>query len=751
MRSSGGNVKLVIVSNRLPVSVVQRDGAYEIREAVGGLATAVRSFLRAVEGGKALGLSEVVWVGWSGLRAEAETEEVRGRLREMGLVTVPLAGEEVNLFYEGFCNSTLWPLFHGLIVYTVFEGRFWDAYVRVNQKFAEVVLPLVEPGDIVWVHDYHLMLLPAIIRDAAPDAAVGFFLHIPFPPAEVFQLMPPPWRSAILDGVLGADLVGFHVHEYVNNFLRSVAKFLGYKAEAGAVYAGRRKVKVGAFPISIDFDFFYNSSLREDVAAMIKEFRQRLRGLKIVFSIDRLDYTKGNLNRLRAWERFLKENPEWRGKATFIMVVTPSRTGVPQYEAMKREIEREVGRINGELGEVDWTPVVYIYRFIPTPTLLALYNVADVALITPLRDGMNLVAKEYVASRRNCTGVLILSETAGAAHELLQALIVNPNDEGGVAAAIKRALTMSEEEQCRRIEAMQERIRQHDVVRWAVDFIHALAEAHLEAQEAAQPAAAPVDGKTAESIAAAFSAAARRLLLLDYDGTLVPHYPYAYQAVPDAELLALLRELAAHPETHVAVVSGRGKEFLEAWLGNLPIYIVAEHGAFIRHSDGNWVQIFPFDTEWKAAVRRVMEEFAELAPGSYVEEKQSSIAWHYRNVEPEVGEAIAARLIEALGGLLAGTTAAVLKGNKVVEVRPAGVNKGAAARLLVEKLNPDFVLAAGDDATDEDMFKALPPTAYTVKVGRGETAAKYYVPSYKRLRELLTRLSKSLRPTSPQP
>ena len=744
-------MKLVIVSNRLPVSVVQRDGGYEIREAVGGLATAMCSFLRAVEGGKALGLSEVVWVGWSGVRAEAETEEVRGRLREMGLVTVPLAGEEVNLFYEGFCNSTLWPLFHGFIAYTVFEGRFWDAYVRVNQKYAEAVLPLVEPGDIVWVHDYHLMLLPAIIRDAAPDAAVGFFLHIPFPPAEVFQLMPPPWRSAILDGVLGADLVGFHVHEYVNNFLRSVAKFLGYRAEAGAVYAGRRKVRVGAFPISIDFDFFYNSSLREDVAAMIKELRLRLRGLKIVFSIDRLDYTKGNLNRLRAWERFLKENPEWRGKATFIMVVTPSRTGVPQYEAMKREIEREVGRINGELGEVDWTPVVYIYRFIPTPTLLALYNVADVALITPLRDGMNLVAKEYVASRRNCTGVLILSETAGAAHELFQALIVNPNDEGGVAAAIKRALTMSEEEQCRRIEAMQERIRQHDVVRWAVDFIHALAEAHLETLEAAQPAAAPVDGKTAESIAAAFSAAARRLLLLDYDGTLGPHYPYAYQAVPDAELLALLRELAALPGTYVAVVSGRGKEFLEAWLGNLPIYIVAEHGAFIRDRDGNWAQIFPFDTEWKTAVRRVMEEFAELAPGSYVEEKQSSIAWHYRNVEPEVGEATAARLVEALAGLLAGTTAAVLKGNKVVEVRPAGVNKGAAARLLVEKLNPDFVLAAGDDATDEDMFKALPPTAYTVKVGRGETAAKYYVSSYKRLRELLTRLSKSLRPTSPPP
>ncbi|MEZ0318577.1 MAG: bifunctional alpha,alpha-trehalose-phosphate synthase (UDP-forming)/trehalose-phosphatase [Pyrobaculum sp.] len=738
-------MRLIIVSNRLPVVVSKGERGLEIREAVGGLATAMKTFIRATDGGKALGFREVLWVGWSGVKAEAETPDVVGKLRETGLVTVPLTNEEVGLFYEGFCNSTLWPLFHGFTVFTVFERRFWEAYVRVNQKYAEAVASIIEPGDFVWVHDYHLMLLPAILRETY-DVGIGFFLHIPFPPAEVFQLIPPPWRTSLLDGVLGADLVGFHTHDYVNNFIRSVSKFLGYKAEGGVVHVGRRKARVGAFPISIDFEFFHNSATDPQVAKEAEELRQRLRGLKIVFSIDRLDYTKGNLNRLRAWERFLKENPEWRRRAVFIMVVVPSRTGVPQYEAMKKEIEREVGRINGEMGEVDWVPVVYISRFIPDATLLALYNVADVALITPLRDGMNLVAKEYVASRRDCRGVLILSETAGAAHELLHALIVNPNDESGVADAIKRALTMSEDEQCRRIKAMQERLRQHDVVKWAVDFIHTLFTARSdEAQARPTNLLTPAD---VEAVVQSFQSASRRLLLLDYDGTLLPHYPYAYQAVPDSELIKLLTSLAALPETHVAVVSGRSRDFLEAWLGELPIYIVAEHGAYIRDASKKWTSLFPFDTTWKEDVRKIMEEFVELTPGSYVEEKNSSIAWHYRNVEPDIGEAAASRLVESLSVALSGSAASIIRGNKVVEVRPAGVNKGAAAKILLEQLNPDFVLAAGDDATDEDMFKTLPLTAFTIKVGRGETAARFTVASYRQIRQLLDRLAKALNPLS---
>ena len=738
-------MKLLIVSNRLPVTVVTREGKVELREAVGGLATAIKSFLGAVDGGRGLGFSEVLWVGWSGVKAEAETEEVRSKLSESGLVPVSLSGEEVNLFYEGFCNATLWPLFHGFTVYTVFERRFWEAYVRVNQKFAEAVASLAEPGDFVWVHDYHLMLVPAMLRDAAPDLAIGFFLHIPFPPAEVFQLLPPPWRTAVLDGVLGADLVGFHIHEYVNNFLRSVTKFLGYRVEGGVVHVGRRRVRVGSFPISINFEFFHTAAERPQVRAQIDELRQRVRGLKVVFSIDRLDYTKGVLNRLHAWERFLREHQEWRGRATFILVVVPSRTGVPQYDAMKREIDREVGRINGELGEVDWVPVVYISRFIPTDTLLALYNAADVALITPLKDGMNLVAKEYVASRRDCRGVLILSETAGAAHELLEALVVNPNDESGVAEAINKALTMDPEEQCRRIRAMQNRLRQNDVVKWGVDFIQAMAAAYGENKaSSASETARRLDDEVLKEIISHAGKARRRLLILDYDGTLVPHYSYAYQAVPDPELKRLLYELASLPNTYVAVVSGRGREFLESWLGDLPIYIAAEHGAYIRDLDGNWAQLFPFDTEWKNAVRKVMEEYVAMVPGSYVEEKTSAIAWHYRNADPEIGEVKANDLVEALRGLLEGSKASLIRGKKVVEVRPAGVNKGAAAKLLVERLVPDFVLIAGDDETDEEMFRAV-PDSFTIKVGRGDTAAKYAVASYKALREALKALTRSLK------
>ena len=727
-------MKLVIVSNRLPVVVEKRGGGFEVREAVGGLATAVRSFLKATGGGKELGFTKVVWVGWPGVREDDGS--VRKILEESGLYPVSLTAEEISLFYEGFSNSTLWPLFHSFTEYTVFEERFWQAYVRVNEKFAKSVASLAEPGDFIWVHDYHLMLAPSFIKQQAPETAVGFFLHIPFPPAEIYQLMPPPWRAALLEGVLASDLVGFHVHEYVNNFLRSVFKFLGHPAEGGVVKVGRRKVRVGAFPISIDFSYFYNSS--NEVAAQIEELRNRLRGLKVVFSIDRLDYTKGVLKRLEAWERFLKEYPQWRGRAVFMLVVVPSRTGVPQYEAMKREIDRAVGRINGEFGEVDWVPVVYISRFIPTPTLLALYNVADVALITPLRDGMNLVAKEYVASRRDCRGVLILSETAGAAHELVEALIVNPNDVSGVAAAIAKALSMPQEEQCRRIEAMQKRLLHHDVVKWAVDFIQALAVAYGERSVSnVYDAAKPLD---AAALHEAFSKAERRLLLLDYDGTLVPLYPYAYQAVPDRELIQLLTELAKLPNTVVAVVSGRSREFLEAWLGELPICLVAEHGAYIKEKGGQWVQLFPFDVSWKQAARAVIENFTKLVPGSYIEEKESSIAWHFRNVDPEVGESAAHRLVEALSGVLQGTGGVVLRGSRVVEVRPAGVSKGAAAKRLVEALGPDFVLAAGDDATDEEMFQTLGEGAFTIKVGAGETSAKYFVTAPYRLREALRTL-----------
>ncbi|MBP1448648.1 MAG: bifunctional alpha,alpha-trehalose-phosphate synthase (UDP-forming)/trehalose-phosphatase, partial [Thermoproteus sp.] len=553
---------------------------------------------------------------------------------------------------------------------------------------------------------------------------------------EILQLMPPPWRAEILEGLLSADLVGFHTYDYVNNFVRSAVKFLGYKAEADHVVLNARRVRVGAFPIGIDFNFFHKSGEREDVRAEAERLRALLSSAKIIFSIDRLDYTKGILNRVKAFEEFLKAHPEWRRRVAFILVVVPSRTGVPQYEAMKREIDREVGRINGEFSEVDWVPIVYIYRFIPTPVLLAMYNVADVALITPIRDGMNLVSKEYVASRADCRGVLILSEMAGAARELTEALVVNPNDVHGTAEAIAKALTMAEEEQCRRIKAMQERLREYDVVRWGVEYITALIEsfrARRELEEALK--SAPLDP---EAVAEAVGKAQRALLLLDYDGTLVPLRPYGYQAIPDGALLELLKALAAKFE--VAVVSGRPRDFLETWFGELPIHLIAEHGAWIRLRGSEWINPIPFDASWKPRVRRIFEEGVRKAPGSYVEEKDSSVAWHYRNVEEEVAEKVVKELLDELTALSAGEFN-IYRGKKVIDVRPTGANKGVAAKLLVDRIKPDVVLAVGDDETDEDMFKALPADALTVRVGLAETYARYFVTSYKDVRKLLALLA----------
>lgn len=726
-------MRLIVVSNRLPVTL-KVDGGVSVRESVGGLATAMKSFLAATNRGEDLGLSEVLWVGWSGMPSESETEEVRAKLRELGLYTVPLSSADVNLYYEGFCNATLWPLFHSFQELAVYREEHWRAYVEANRKFARAVEEVAQPGDIVWIHDYHLMLAPKYLRNK--ELGVGFFLHIPFPPPEILQLMPPPWRSEILEGLLSADLVGFHTYDYVNNFVRSAVKFLGYKAEADHVVLNARRVRVGVFPIGIDFNFFHKSGERGDVRAEAERLRALLSSAKIIFSIDRLDYTKGILNRVKAFEEFLKAHPEWRRRVAFILVVVPSRTGVPQYEAMKREIDREVGRINGEFSEVDWVPIVYIYRFIPTPALLAMYNVADAALITPIRDGMNLVSKEYVASRADCRGVLILSEMAGAARELTEALVVNPNDVHGTAEAIARALTMAEEEQCRRIKAMQERLREYDVVRWGVEYITALIEsfrARRELEEALK--SAPLDP---EAVAEAVGKAQRALLLLDYDGTLVPLRPYSYQAIPDGALLELLKALAAKFE--VAVVSGRPRDFLETWFGGLPIHLIAEHGAWIRLRGSEWINPIPFDASWRPRVRRILEEGVRKAPGSYVEEKDSSVAWHYRNVEEEVAEKVVKELLDELTALSAGEFN-IYRGKKVIEVRPTGVNKGVAAKLLVDRIKPDVVLAVGDDETDEDMFKALPADALTVRVGLAETYARYFATSYKDVRKLLALLA----------
>ncbi len=418
---------------------------------------------------------DFVWVGWPGTEIQPEHRPaVLEHAARYKAAPVFLSEQTADRFYHGFCNKTLWPLFHYFPGVTRYEEEYWKDYQRVNQMYAEALLNILRPGDVLWVHDYQLMLLPQLIRKEFPEMPIGFFLHIPFPSYEVFRQLPRAWRTELIEGVLGSSLVGFHTHDYTRDFLTSVLRTVGYEHQLGSISLRDRVVKVDTFPMGIDFERFSQAASTREVEAGAAELRRKCAGQKVIFSVDRLDYTKGLLDRLRGYDLFLKRHPEWHGKVTFVISVAPSRTGVESYRAMKREVEQLVGRIVGAYGNVYWTPLIYQYRNVSFEEIVALYRACDVALITPLRDGMNLVAKEFIASRPDKTGVLILSEMAGAAKEMGEALIINPYHTDECARTLNQALTMPVEDQIRRNQVLQERLRRYDVNRWAEDFVQSM-------------------------------------------------------------------------------------------------------------------------------------------------------------------------------------------------------------------------------------------------------------------------------------
>ncbi|MDT8358366.1 MAG: bifunctional alpha,alpha-trehalose-phosphate synthase (UDP-forming)/trehalose-phosphatase [Methanomicrobiaceae archaeon] len=428
----------LIVSNRLPVTVeIGEDGDYSYQRSIGGLAIGLGSIYQSYQG---------AWIGWPGILMEGETGEqaraIEDRLREEHCYPIFLSRKEFEGYYNGFSNRTIWPLFHYFTHYTVFDPRFWEDYVRVNRKFADRVAEFAAEEDTIWIHDYHLMLLPGMLRERLPDASIGFFLHIPFPSYEIFRLL--FCRREILEGLLGADLVGFHTFEYVNHFLKSVARILGRDHENTVIKLHDRPVRVDAFPMGIDYERFRTAVHSPEVESERERIRSDTGRGRVILSFDRMDYTKGIPQRLEMFYWFLKEHPEYRGETTLIVVAVPSRTGISHYRQLKRRVDRLVGQINGEFGTLEWTPVRYMNQFLPFSTLVALYSMADVALVTPLRDGMNLMAKEYLACKEGGNGALILSEFAGAAGELSEAVIVNPHDTGRYMAGLEQALSMSQ-------------------------------------------------------------------------------------------------------------------------------------------------------------------------------------------------------------------------------------------------------------------------------------------------------------------
>ena len=724
--------RLIIVSNRLPVSISRQKGKFVYNESVGGVATGISSLEEP---------KDRLWFGWPGITNDKlkhdDFTEITRELNNRDCQPVFLSKKNYNGFYSGFSNNTVWPLFHYFSEFTVFDENYWKYYQKVNQHFCDQIIEHVTEDDVIWVHDYQLMLLPEMLRKKLPNAQIGFFLHIPFPSFELVRYL--PWRTEILEGLLGADLIGFHEYDYVRHFLSSVYRICGHEHHLSKLEINNRHIRVDAFPMGINYDKYADSRNEPAIKNEIEQLDNTR--TKTILSVDRLDYTKGILKRLEAYDWFLTKNPKYRGKVSLVMVAVPSRTNVKQYELLREQIEKIVGRINGAYGTFNWTPVSYMFRCLPFEQISALYNISDVALITPLRDGMNLVAKEFVATQKDKDhqGVLILSEMAGAASELSEAIIINPHNKQAVVNAIKEALEMPQKERLRRNQLMESRISGYTVRRWANDFILSLK--HIK-EDQNNFKTKNFSDELQDQAVKDYLSHGRNLILLDYDGTLAPFVKLPEKAKPDQKLTQILKQLCNHPQNEIVVISGRDKDTLNSWLGKLPVNLIAEHGAFHRLKDRPWQANVQQGEDWKEDIRPILQLSVDRTPGSFIEEKKFALVWHFRKSEPDLAKLRTQELKDTLVMMATNLNLGVFEGNKIIEVKPISINKGQAiSHWLNYDINWSFIFCAGDDYTDEDMFSVLPESAISCKVGTGPSNAKYRLNSPEQLRKFLSKIA----------
>ncbi len=727
--------RLILVSNRLPFTIEKSGNETRLRQSTGGLVSAIKSYFEKNSGGR-YSFDQKIWVGSVDFSLQ-DLEYLKERIAQHEFEIEPITIEEntYSHYYNGFSNSTVWPLFHYFPSLVETRREYFEAYKTANQQFADKIVSILKDDDVLWIHDYHLMLLPEMVRKKKPDASIGFFLHTPFPSFEILRLLPTEWRKALLSGILGADLVGFHSHEYAQYFVRSVKMVMKIDNQFNTLLYENRLVKIDLFPLGVDYEKFHstNDSIQEQIGKAKSAFADK----KIIFSADRQDYSKGLMDRLYGFDQFLLDYPEWKEKVVYIQNVMPSRDEIPAYMERKKMLEELIGTINGKHSTIQWQPIIYRYNHLEFDQLNGLYKVADVALITPLRDGMNLVAKEYVASRSDKQGVLILSEFTGAASELSEAILVNPLDREEVSKAINQALLMPIKEQEKRMVMMQKRLKEYDVVKWMTDFLDQLSSVKQEQEKLRMKL---LDETSFQKIIQEYKEGKKRLMLLDYDGTLAPFTRIPSEAKPSKELMEQLEIMAKDPKNEVVVISGRDEKTLDSWLGKLSISLVAEHGASIKLKGGNWQRQFDIQPGWKDRIRPIMVLFASRCSGALVEEKDNTLAWHYRNTVPELGFTRSRELMNSISQLITNTSLQVIDGNKVLEVRQSGVDKGTTAMKLLNNYQPDFVFSIGDDATDEDMFNILNKKGFTIKIGNGATAADYYVLQQSEVLPLLSKL-----------
>ncbi|MCE5206062.1 MAG: bifunctional alpha,alpha-trehalose-phosphate synthase (UDP-forming)/trehalose-phosphatase [Porphyromonadaceae bacterium] len=708
-------MKIIIIANRLPVRIERRDDRYIIKRSEGGLATGLGSLET---------MDEKFWIGWPGIHTEDEQEkrEITDSLHKLNYHPVFLSAEQIENYYEGYSNSTIWPLCHYFFSFIQYRADYWEAYKQVNALFCSEAVPFIETDDIVWVQDYQLMLLPGMLRKEKPNASIGYFHHIPFPSYELFRVLPE--REEVLEGLLGADLIGFHTHDYMRHFISAIYRVLDLNCTLDEVTLKERIVHVDAFPMGINYELYHNAPTLPEVKKKADMLKNKLGDKTVILSVDRLDYSKGILHRLTGFSQFLQNHPEYHEKVSLTMIVVPSRDNVDIYADLKTRIDQAIGEINGKYSRLGWTPIFYFYRSFAFEELIAMYDISDIALVTPLRDGMNLVAKEYLASKCNEPGVLILSEMAGAAIELQDAIIINPNDTDQIENAILLALKMPEEEKIKRLQKMQKKISRGNVKKWANDFVTELQSIKAQNKDIFQKI---VGKRQLNQIKNAYDEALSRLILLDYDGTLSPFVENPEDAVPSASLLKLLKNMIADEKNKVVINSGRSHQILDKWFEGIDLDFAAEHGIFYKEH-GKWHKNLEDEVVWDDEIIEIIQHTIDKTPRSYLEQKDASLVWHYRKVDVWLAELRTQQLINALIGPCTRLNLQIVPGNKIVEIKPPDFNKGSETLRRLGQQPYDFVMAIGDDTTDEDMFRVMPPEGISIKVGNFSAAAKYRLP-----------------------
>jgi trehalose 6-phosphate synthase/phosphatase len=722
-------MKLIIISNRLPLKASKGEsGEYEFSRSEGGLTTGLDSVEMDVE---------KHWIGWPGAYAETseEQEKITQHLDTFKFHPVFLTEEHIQNYYEGYSNSTLWPLCHYFYAFVEYENKYWESYKEVNEMFCQTAIPFIEPGDIVWVQDYQLMLLPQLLRKAVPDISIGYFHHIPFPSYELFRVLPE--RDELLNGLLGADLIGFHTYDYMRHFVSASERVLDLHFKLDQVSLENRIAYVDAFPMGINYSLYYDTAILPKVQRKAKELKNDFGSHKLILSVDRLDYSKGIIHRLKGFALFLEKHPEYKEKVSMALIIVPSRDKVDRYADLKTKIDETIGSINGIYSTINWTPVYYFYHSFDFEELVAMYHIADIALITPLRDGMNLVAKEYVAAKRNTPGVLILSEMAGAAIELTDAIIVNPNDIQEIERAILEALEMPEAEQLKNLKLMQKIISKQNVNKWASDFVNKLKTIKQKNDELNNE---QLDEDTFLKIQEAYRKADKCLFILDYDGTLIGFKNRPEDAVPTKELLDILEKLSNKTKNKVVISSGRDQLTLEKWFGKLHVTLAAEHGASYKE-EGVWHKNLPVNQLWDDEIINILQTFVDRTPRSKMEVKDTTLVWHYRNVDSWLASLREQQLLVALIAPCTRQNLQIMRGNKVVEIKSPYHTKGSETHRLLKNDSFNFILAMGDDTTDEDTFRELPSDAYTIKIGSISEIARYNLQSQKETLPFLKRLN----------